>query len=96
MDNFDRSRYAAVYRLLAEVLERERLADSEEKHVSFIMGDLARRVFVGTQFVPPDEMLESVAKTLRAGDADELKNAARHLREHAEHLESLTAQPGAE
>jgi hypothetical protein len=41
-------------------------------------------------------MLESVAKTLRAGDADELKNAARHLREHAEHLESLNAQPGAE
>lgn len=89
MDKFDGDRFASVYRLLAEILERERPADATEEHLSFILGDLARRVFVGTEFQPPDEILEQTSAVLRAGDNDERHALARRLRSHAEHLDQL-------
>lgn len=89
MDTFDRDRFASVYRLLAEILERERPADATEEHLSFVLGDLARRVFVGTEFVPPDEILEQTSVVIRSGDNDERHALACRLRSHAEHLDKL-------
>ena len=90
MDSFDSRRYALVYRTLAEILERERSADRDESHLSYVLGDLARRVFVGTQFLPPDELLEEVTEALRAGQPKHLAGIARRLRDHAQHLDKLT------
>ena len=42
MDKQDCANYAKVYRLLADILVRER--PPEGQHMSFILGDLARRV----------------------------------------------------
>ncbi len=86
-DQFDRTRFAAAYRLLAEVLERDRPGVREEDHLSYILGDLTRRLFVGTHFEPPNEILEQVAHVLRQGDPDQGKQMARKLRDHASHLE---------
>lgn len=94
MDHFDRQHYSAAYRALAEILERERPADRLENHLSFVLGDLARRVFAGTRFVPPDELLEEVATVLRTGKPDELHGMAHRLREHAQHLDELDMQSG--
>ena len=66
MDHFDRERYITVYGTLAEVLERERQADSQENHLSFILGGLARRIFVDAGYLPPDELLEETAQVLRS------------------------------
>ena len=87
MDKKDCEQYARVYRLLADILVRERPA--EQQHMSFILGDLARRVFVETPFIPPDEILEETSHVIRSGDAEHRKLAARRLREHADHLVDL-------
>jgi hypothetical protein len=89
MDNYDSRRYASVYNTLAEILERERPADREESHLSYVLGDLARRVFVGTQFLPPDELLEEVVEALRTGKPEHLQGMAQQLRDHARHLDEL-------
>lgn len=89
MDSFDGQRYAAVYNTLAEILERERPADRDESHLSYVLGDLARRVFVGTQFLPPDELLEEVVEALRTGKPEHLRSMAHQLRDHAKHLDEL-------
>lgn len=91
MDSFDRQRFASVYRLLAEVLEHDRAAGQTE-HLSHTLGDLARRVFVGTEYDPPDELLEQAALAIRKGDAQQLQQLAQRLRRHAEHLEGWTSQ----
>ncbi len=88
MDKVDRDKFSEVYRLLAEVLQRER-TDRVESHMPFILGDLTRRIFVGTQFDPPDEVLEMTAEVLRTGDEKQRKSMAQRLRDHAEHLDEL-------
>ncbi len=92
MDNFDRDRYASAYRLLAEILERNRPADPVEGHMSYILGDLTRRVFVGSQFDPPDEILEQTAQVMRSGSDEARKKMADRLRRHAIHLDELNAE----
>ncbi len=89
MDAFDRRHYASAYRALAEILERERAADRVEDHLSYTLGDLARRVFVGSEFLPPDELLEEVVQVLRADQTDTQQKMATRLREHARHLDEL-------
>jgi len=89
MDHFDRQRYITVYTTLAEILERERPSDEESHHLSHVLGDLARRVFVGTEHLPPDELLEETAKTLRSNDHGHVEAMARRLRDHARHLTAL-------
>ena len=90
MDSFDRQRFASVYRTLAEILERDRDADRVEDHLSFVLGDLTRRVFVGAKYLPPDELLEEVARLLRHGEPDRLHSMARRLHDHARHLDQLS------
>ncbi len=90
MDSFDRQCYSSVYRTLADVLERDRPADREENHLSYVLGDLARRVFVDTGYLPPDELLEEVVQSIRTGEPQDLKALALRLRDHAEHLDELT------
>lgn len=85
MDKFYAEKYAAVFHLLAEILERAHPA-SEGRGISYALGDLARRVFVGTQYDPPDELLEEVAHAIRGGEAAERARVAERLRDHAEHL----------
>ncbi len=92
MDSFDSQRFAAAYRTLAEILERQRPADPVEGHLSYILGDLARRVFVGSQFDPPDEILEQTALIVRNGSDEDRKRMARRLREHAEHLDEFDSE----
>ncbi len=93
MDQFDRERFASVYRTLAEILERERHVDRMEDHLSFVLGDLARRVFVGAKFLPPDDLLEEVAELLRSGKPEQLQQMGNRLREHAQHLDDVTDSP---
>lgn len=90
MDRFDCDRYATAYRTLAEILERDRVADREEHHLSYVLGDLTRRIFVGSQYLPPDELLEEVAHVLRSGEPEHLEKMAKRLRDHARHLDELT------
>ncbi|MEQ8787838.1 MAG: hypothetical protein RIC55_16150 [Pirellulaceae bacterium] len=92
MDNFDRERYSSVYRTLAEILDRDRPDDRIENHLSYVLGDLARRMFAGSQFVPPDELLEEAATVLRTGKNEELHAMARRLRDHAQHLDDVGRQ----
>ncbi len=91
MDKHDCELYARVYRLLADILTRERPAD--EQHLSFILGDSARRVFVGTEFTAPDDILEETSHVIRAGDHASRQEAARRLREHAAHLRGIGRPP---
>lgn len=85
MDKYDAEKYAAVYDLLADVLERKR--QNKDGHgMSFALGDLARRVFVGTKYDPPDELLEEVVHAIRNGQEAERIGLAARLREHSEHL----------
>ena len=90
MDHFDGKRYAAAYRALAEILERDRSAEHEEHHLSYALGDLTRRIFVGSKYLPPDEILEEVAQVLRTGEPEHLDKMAKRLRDHAQHLDELT------
>ena len=89
MDHFDRDRYITIYNCLAEILERERPSDPPENHLSFVLGDLTRRIFIETPFLPPDEILEESGRALRATDRVQVEAMARRLREHAEHLSEL-------
>lgn len=89
MDAIDRQHYVAAYRALAEILARPRPADAAENHLSYALGDLTRRVFVGTDFLPPDELLEQCVSAIRCGQPDEQQVLAQRLREHAAHLENL-------
>jgi len=86
LDHHDREKYAAVYRLLADVLEREPPAGQASGRVSYLLGDLAGRVFVGTPIQPPDEVLEATAEVLRTGDSAARLHLAARLRSHAEQL----------
>lgn len=71
------------------MLGRERPADRPENHLSYALGELTARIFVGTDFLPPEELLSQVIEALRSGDAAEQQKLAERLREHARHLESL-------
>ena len=66
LDHHDREKFAAVYRLLAEVLEHETPAGQASGRVSYLLGDLAGRVFMGPPIEPPDEVLEATVEVLRA------------------------------
>ena len=87
LDPHDREKFAAVYRLLAEVLEHETSAGRPGDRVSYLLGDLTGRVFMGTPVQPPDEMLEAVVHALRTGAAAERGQLAARLRSHAEQLD---------
>ncbi len=88
MDTLDRRNLATAYRALAEVLGRERPADRPENHLSYVLGDLAGRIFVGADHLPPEELLERAALALRGGQQDEQHKLAEYLREHARLLTS--------
>src|SRR5688572_18123375 len=88
MDHSDRARYAAVYRLLAEILERDRSAQDHQGQLSHALGNLARRIFVGTEHDPPDELLQQAAEAIRLGDPGVAPELARRLRRNADLLES--------
>ncbi len=90
MDQFDRQHYASVYRTLAEIFERERPAHRDENDLSYVLGHLTRRVFIGTHYLPPDELLEEVVKALRTFNSEHFESLARRLREHAKHLDEIT------
>lgn len=85
MDKIDAEKYVTVYNILADVLQRDR-PDEQDRGMSFALGDLARRVFVGTKYDPPDELLEEVAHAIRSGEEVERTRVADRLREHAKHL----------
>ncbi len=87
MDEFDRQHLAAAYLALAEVLGRERPQDRPENHLSYALGDLAGRIFVGADHLPPEELLEQVALALRSGEQEQQQKLAEHLREHARLLD---------
>jgi hypothetical protein len=90
MDAFDRQHLAKAYLALAEVLGPERPKDRPESHLSYALGDLAGRIFVGADHLPPEELLERAAAALRLGEQDEQHKLAEHLREHAR---MLAAEP---
>ena len=87
LDHRDREKFAAVYRLLAEVLERETSAGRPGDGVSYLLGDLTGRVFMGTPIEPPDEVLEAVVHALRSGGTAERQQLAARLRSHGEQLD---------
>jgi hypothetical protein len=89
MDHFDRQRYISIYQQLAEILGRERPRDPEQHHLSYVLGDLAGRIFVGSDYLPPDDLLEETARAIRSGDQRQAEGMARRLREHAQHLTDL-------
>jgi hypothetical protein len=94
MDNRDRERYAAVYRLLAEILERDRSGEEHEGQLSHALGNLARRIFVGAEYDPPDELLEQAAEVIRLGDPALAPDLARRLRRNADLLDSASTDIG--
>jgi hypothetical protein len=83
MDAIDRQHLAEAYLALAEVLGRVRPKDRPENHLSYALGDLAGRIFVGADHLPPEELLERVSAALRSGEQEEQHTLAEHLREHA-------------
>lgn len=87
LDNHDREKFATIYRLLADVLEHEAHADRNDDAMSYRLGDLAARVFMGAPPEPPDEVLESAAHALRSGGSEDRQQLAVRLRAHAEQLE---------
>ena len=90
MDSFDREKFASVYRLLAEVMDHDRAAGEPEGKLSFGLGDVLRRVFLGSEFLPPDELLEQTSQVMRHGDLHQMKQLAEQLRQHATHLENYS------
>ena len=88
MERFDCEKFAAAYRLLAEVLERDLPSDRPEGHISFALGHLTRRIFVSSPFESPDAILEQVVQALRSGDANRRKQVAARLVEYAAYLEN--------
>ena len=89
MDSTDRQQFAAAYRALAEVLGRPRAADRPENHLSYALGDLAGRIFLGADHLPPDELLTQVVEALRSGDPADQQTLAERLREHAKMLDNV-------
>ncbi len=87
LDHHDREKFAAIYRLLAEVLEHETPAAAASDRVSYLLGDLTGRVFMGTPIGPPDEVLEATVQVLRTGGPAEREQLAARLRSHAEQLD---------
>lgn len=87
LDPHDREKFAAVYRLLADVLEHEPATGRPGDRVSYLLGDLAGRVFVGTPSERPDEVLEAAVEVLRSGGSAERQHLAAILRSHAEQLD---------
>jgi hypothetical protein len=87
LDNHDREKFATIYRLLADVLEHEAHADRSDDAISYRLGDLAARVFMGAPAEPPDEVLESAANVLRTGGSEDRQQLAVRLRAHADQLE---------
>ncbi len=91
MDKFDREHFAQAYRALAEIFARQRTPDEVEDHIPFLLGDMARRIFVGSQYDPPDEILEATASVMRSGDDRQRKALADRLLRHADHLDEISA-----
>lgn len=89
LDSHDREKFATIYRLLAEVLEHEASTDRNDDAMSYRLGDLAGRVFMGTPIEPPDEVLEAAVQVLRTGVPEERQQLAIGLRAHAEQLERM-------
>lgn len=89
LDSHDREKFATIYRLLAEVLEHEASADHSDDAMSYRLGDLAARVFMGTPTEPPDEVLEATVEVLRTGSPEDRQQLAVRLRAHAEQLERM-------
>ena len=89
MDQFDREQYASVYRALAEILDRDRSADHPDHQLAYALGDMTRRIFVGSPYLPPDELLAEVALVLRTAEPEHLHEMAQRLRDHAQHLDEL-------
>ncbi|MCU0870770.1 MAG: hypothetical protein MUE50_00345 [Pirellulaceae bacterium] len=89
LDSHDREKFATIYRLLADVLEHEAQADRSDDAMSYRLGDLAARVFIGAPPEPPDEVLESAANVLRTGGSEDRQQLAVRLRAHAEQLERV-------
>jgi hypothetical protein len=89
LDAYDRERFSAIYRLLAEVLEHERGSDREAGHMPYLLGDLAGRLFIGTPCEPPGDILQAVADILRTGGPDDRTQLAVRLREFAEQLDKI-------
>jgi hypothetical protein len=89
MDSTDRQQFAAAYRALAEVLGRPRPADRPENHLSYALGDLTGRIFLGAEHLPPDELLAQVVEALRSGDSADQQTLAERLREHARLLDNI-------
>lgn len=96
LDQHDRQKFAAVYRLLADVLEHEASGGHANDRVSYLLGDLAGRVFMGTPIDPPDEVLEAVVQVLRTGEASEREHLTARLRAHAEQLDRSADENAAE
>lgn len=89
LDSHDREKFATIYRLLADVLEHEARADHSDDAMSYRLGDLAARVFMGTPAEPPDEVLAATVQTLRTGSPEDRQQLAVRLRTHAEQLARL-------
>ena len=87
LDSHDREKFATIYRLLADVLEHEAHADRSDDAMSYRLGDLAARVFIGSPPEPPDEVLEFAANVLRTGVSEDRQQLAVRLRAAAEQLE---------
>jgi hypothetical protein len=92
LDHHDREKFAAIYRLLAEVLEHEARAEHNDDAMSYRLGDLAGRVFMGTPPEPPDEVLDAAVQALRTGGSAERQQLASRLRSCAEQLDVQAAQ----
>ena len=89
LDNHDRKKFAAIYRLLADVMEHEARVDRSDDAMSYRLGDLAARVFMGAPVEPPDEVLESASHVLRSGGSEDRQQLAVRLRAYAEQLERM-------
>lgn len=96
LDHRDREKFAAIYRLLAEVLEHETPDAPASDRVSYLLGDLTGRVFMGAPIGPPDEVLEAAVQVLRTGGPAEREHLAARLRSHAEQLDRSADDGAAE
>jgi hypothetical protein len=95
LDAYDRERFSTIYRLLADVLEHESGDDREEERMSYLLGDLAGRLFMGTPYEPPDDVLAAAADILRTGSRGDRTKFAARLREIASLLEKAASPPPA-
>ena len=91
LDHHDCEKFAGIYRLLADVLEHEAQADRNDGAMSYRLGDLAGRLFMGPPTEPPDEVLEAAVQVLRSGGPTERQQLAARLRSCAEQLDRNVA-----